>query len=91
MCDWSSWNWMCEGHYEIALTILLAIACIVALTIMAILGINNRRKIDLRDKALDKLREALGRGEISSDDFLKKCDEVSSKAENSTKQIVWRR
>jgi uncharacterized membrane protein len=91
MCDWSSWKWLCEGHYELALTILLAITSVVALTIMAILGIDSRRKTDTRDKALDDLRDALCRGEISSDDFLKKCNEVSTKSAFFKNQVMWRR
>ena len=78
MCDWSSWKWLCEGHYEIALTILLVVALIVALTMMMILSIDNGRRADTRDKALDSLRESLDRGEINPDDFLRRCNEAAN-------------
>lgn len=85
MCDWSNWKWMCEGHYEIALTILLSIACVVALTAMAIIAIGKNRKSDARDRDIGYLQEALYRGDISSDEFLRKCNEINNKAAFSIK------
>jgi len=77
MCDWSSWSLICEGHYEIELTILLAIAFLVGLTLALILALSRRKKLRTAvDRAVDTLQESLHEGRISSDEFLKKCDDM---------------
>ena len=77
MCDWSSWSLICEGHYEIGLTVLLAIAFLVGLSLALILALNKRRKLQSTvERAVDNLQEALHEGRINSDEFLKKCDDV---------------
>ncbi|MDR3482946.1 MAG: hypothetical protein P4L91_19785 [Burkholderiaceae bacterium] len=77
MCDWSSWTLICEGHYEIELTVLLAIAFLVGLSLALILALNKRRKLQSTvERAVDNLQEALHEGRINGDEFLKKCDDV---------------
>jgi hypothetical protein len=44
MCGWSKWSWICQGHYEIALAILLAIAGLAALTLVLVLWLNRGKK-----------------------------------------------
>ena len=82
MCDWSSWSLICEGHYEIELTILLMIAFLVGLTLMLILSLNKRKKARTdKDRAVDNLQEALNQGQITSDEFLQKCDAIQKDRE----------
>lgn len=78
MCSWSNWKWICEGHYEIELTLLLAIAFLAALALMLILALSKgKRARTARDYAVEKLQESLNEGAISSDEFLRKCDDIS--------------
>ena len=91
MCDWSSWRLICEGHYEIELTVLLAIAFLVALTLMLILSLNKRKRArTAKDTAVEKLQEELSEGKITSDEFLRKCDDVPKDMNSSEPQSVWR-
>lgn len=89
MCDWGKWEWLCEGHYEIALTILLVIALALALVIMAALAFG-KKKIDARDKALSELREKLSRSEISPDEFLEQCDKTAQRLGLPPTPAIWR-
>ena len=89
MCDWGKWEWLCEGHYEIALTILLTIAIVVALAIMAALAFS-RKKNDARDEALRELREKLRRREISPDEFLDQCDKTAQRLSLPQTPSIWR-
>lgn len=91
MCNWSRWKLICEGHYEIELTILLGIAFLIALTLMLILSLNKRKKArTAKDDAVEKLQEELRNGQITGDEFLRKCDEIPKDLGSLERPSVWR-
>jgi hypothetical protein len=64
MCDWSSWQFLCEGRYDILLAVLTGAALLGAVTMMLITFFGNRRRARQRyDVDCDPSHAALLRGD----------------------------
>lgn len=70
MCSWSSWSFICDGHFEIVLAILLGIAGALALALALTLYRHKQHRLTPEDRRILHLMRAYQQGDLDTDQML---------------------
>ena len=91
MCDWSNWEFLCEGRYDIALAILMGVAIVTVLLLTLMSYLKRRSERTANDEtAFIKLRESFERGEIDADQLLIRCGKLPSRQSQKSLEGIWK-
>lgn len=91
MCEWSRWEFLCAGRYDIALAVLLGTALLIVGLVMLVSYWKKRGVNSIAaDAEFVKLSDRLVHNEISSDEFLDKCNQLHGSKPAADLQGMWK-